>query len=282
MVAALLASAIKDQTILVFVDTGLLRKNEKEQVENMLKLKFGIELNTIDAKDIFLSRLKGVTDPETKRKIIGNTFIEIFEDFAKKQTDVEFLAQGTLYTDIIESSVVGSSKTIKSHHNVGGLPENMKFKLIEPLKEIFKDEVRLLGLELGLTKDLVYRHPFPGPGLAIRIMGEVNEESLNILKEADDIFIQELKANGYYDKTWQAFCVLLNVKSVGVMGDNRTYDNAIALRAVDASDGMTATFSHLPYELLENVSRRIINEVQGINRVVYDISSKPPATIEWE
>lgn len=282
VVAALLASAIKDQTILVFVDTGLLRKNEKEQVENMLKLKFGIELNTIDAREIFLTKLKGVTDPETKRKIIGNTFIEIFEDFAKKQEGVEFLAQGTLYTDIIESSVVGSSKTIKSHHNVGGLPEKMNLKLVEPLKEIFKDEVRLLGLELGLTKDLVYRHPFPGPGLAIRIMGEVNEESLNILKEADDIFIQELKANGYYDKTWQAFCVLLNVKSVGVMGDNRTYDNAIALRAVDASDGMTATFSHLPYELLENVSRRIINEVNGINRVVYDISSKPPATIEWE
>lgn len=282
VVAALLASAIKEQTILVFVDTGLLRKNEKEQVENMLKLKFGIELNTIDAKKIFLTKLKGVTDPETKRKIIGNTFIEIFEDFAKKQEGVEFLAQGTLYTDIIESSVVGSSKTIKSHHNVGGLPEKMNLKLVEPLKEIFKDEVRLLGLELGLTKDLVYRHPFPGPGLAIRIMGEVNEESLRILKEADDIFIQELKANGYYDKTWQAFCVLLNVKSVGVMGDNRTYDNAIALRAVDASDGMTATFSHLPYELLENVSRRIINEVNGINRVVYDISSKPPATIEWE
>lgn len=282
VVAALLASAIKEQTILVFVDTGLLRKNEKEQVENMLKLKFGIELNTIDAREIFLKKLKGVTDPETKRKIIGNTFIEIFEDFAKKQEGVEFLAQGTLYTDIIESSVVGSSKTIKSHHNVGGLPEKMNLKLVEPLKEIFKDEVRLLGLELGLTKDLVYRHPFPGPGLAIRIMGEVNEESLNILKEADDIFIQELKANGYYDKTWQAFCVLLNVRSVGVMGDNRTYDNAIALRAVDASDGMTATFSHLPYELLENVSRRIINEVNGINRVVYDISSKPPATIEWE
>ncbi len=282
VVAALLASAIKEQTILVFVDTGLLRKNEKEQVENMLKLKFGIELNTIDARKIFLEKLKGVTDPETKRKIIGNTFIEIFEEFAKKQEGVEFLAQGTLYTDIIESSVVGSSKTIKSHHNVGGLPEKMNLKLIEPLKEIFKDEVRLLGLELGLSKDLVYRHPFPGPGLAIRIMGEVNEESLNILKEADDIFIQELKANGYYDKTWQAFCVLLNVKSVGVMGDNRTYDNAIALRAVDASDGMTATFSHLPFSLLENVSRRIINEVNGINRVVYDISSKPPATIEWE
>ncbi|MBZ7987567.1 glutamine-hydrolyzing GMP synthase [Campylobacter canadensis] len=282
VVAALLASSIKEQTILVFVDTGLLRKNEKEQVENALKLKFGIELNTIDAREIFLTKLKGVIDPEQKRKIIGNTFIEIFEEFAKKQSGVEFLAQGTLYTDIIESSVAGSSKTIKSHHNVGGLPEKMNLKLVEPLKEIFKDEVRLLGLELGLSKDLVYRHPFPGPGLAIRIMGEVNEESLNILKEADDIFIQELKANGYYDKTWQAFCVLLNVKSVGVMGDNRTYDNAIALRAVDASDGMTATFSHLPYELLENVSRRIINEVQGINRVVYDISSKPPATIEWE
>ncbi len=195
---------------------------------------------------------------------------------------MKFLAQGTLYTDIIESSVIGASKTIKSHHNVGGLPEKMNLKLVEPLKEIFKDEVRALGIELGLSKEIVYRHPFPGPGLAIRIMGEVNRPSLELLRKADVILLEELRSTGWYDKTWQAFCVLLNVKSVGVMGDNRTYDNTICVRVVDASDGMTATFSHIPYEILENISRRIINEVEGINRVVYDISSKPPATIEWE
>ncbi|HHY2377944.1 TPA: glutamine-hydrolyzing GMP synthase, partial [Campylobacter jejuni] len=266
----------------VFVDNGLLRSGEKEQVEFMFKNTLGIDLISIDASEIFLSRLANVTDPEQKRKIIGNTFIEVFEEEAKKHKDVKYLAQGTLYTDIIESSVVGSSKTIKSHHNVGGLPEKMNLKLIEPLKEIFKDEVRALGLELGLSKEVVYRHPFPGPGLAIRIMGEVNRASLELLRKADVILLEELKSTGWYDKTWQAFCVLLNVKSVGVMGDNRTYDNAVCIRVVDASDGMTATFSHLPYEILENISRRIINEVEGINRVVYDISSKPPATIEWE
>ncbi|MCV3427098.1 glutamine-hydrolyzing GMP synthase, partial [Campylobacter lari] len=255
---------------------------EKEQVEYMFRHTLGIDLISIDAREIFLSRLAGVRDPEQKRKIIGNTFIEVFEEEAKKHKDVKYLAQGTLYTDIIESSVVGASKTIKSHHNVGGLPEKMNLKLIEPLKEIFKDEVRALGMELGLSKDVVYRHPFPGPGLAIRIMGEVNEPSLELLRKADVILIEELKSSGWYDKTWQAFCVLLNVQSVGVMGDNRTYDNAVCVRVVNASDGMTATFSHLPYELLENISRRIINEVEGINRVVYDISSKPPATIEWE
>ncbi|NDJ28172.1 glutamine-hydrolyzing GMP synthase [Campylobacter sp. MIT 19-121] len=281
VVAALLASAIKDQLIVVFVDNGLLRSGEKEQVEAMFK-RLGIDLISMDASKLFLERLKGVLDPEAKRKIIGNTFIEVFEAEALKHKDVKYLAQGTLYTDIIESSVIGASKTIKSHHNVGGLPEKMNLKLIEPLKEIFKDEVRALGLELGLSKDIVYRHPFPGPGLAIRIMGEVNEPSLELLRKADVILQDELRASGWYDKTWQAFCVLLNVKSVGVMGDNRTYDNAVCVRVVNASDGMTATFAHLPYELLENISRRIINEVEGINRVVYDISSKPPATIEWE
>ena len=282
VVAALLANAIPENLILVFVDNGLLRTGEREQVEATFRTKLGVELVSIDASKIFLDRLAGVTDPEKKRKIIGETFIEIFEKEAKKHDNVKFLAQGTLYTDIIESSVVGSSKTIKSHHNVGGLPDWMSFELIEPLKEIFKDEVRQLGLELGLSRDLVFRHPFPGPGLAIRIMGEVNTPSLELLRKADVILRDELKSTGWYNKTWQAFCVLLNVHSVGVMGDNRTYENAVCIRVVDASDGMTASFSRLPYDLLENVSRRIINEVEGINRVVYDISSKPPATIEWE
>lgn len=282
VVAALLANAIPENVILVFVDNGLLRTGEREQVEATFRTKLGVELVSIDASKIFLERLAGVTDPEKKRKIIGETFIEIFEKEAKKHDNVKFLAQGTLYTDIIESSVVGSSKTIKSHHNVGGLPDWMSFELIEPLKDIFKDEVRQLGLELGLSRDLVFRHPFPGPGLAIRIMGEVNSPSLELLRKADVILRDELKSTGWYNKTWQAFCVLLNVNSVGVMGDNRTYENAVCIRVVDASDGMTASFSRLPYDLLENVSRRIINEVNGINRVVYDISSKPPATIEWE
>ncbi|MBR8463102.1 glutamine-hydrolyzing GMP synthase [Campylobacter sp. faydin G-24] len=282
VVAALLAHCIKENLIVVFVDNGLLRTNERQQVENTFKTKLGVDLIVIDASELFLSRLSGVTDPEKKRKIIGETFIEVFDKEAKKHKNVKFLAQGTLYTDIIESSVVGASKTIKSHHNVGGLPEWMKFELIEPLREIFKDEVRALGLELGLSRDLVFRHPFPGPGLAIRIMGEVNTPSLELLRKADVILRDELKSSGWYDKTWQAFCVLLNVHSVGVMGDNRTYENAVCIRVVDASDGMTASFSRLPYELLENVSKRIINEVNGINRVVYDISSKPPATIEWE
>lgn len=282
VVAALLSHAIRDQVIVVFVDNGLLRDKEREQVEHMFKNILNINLISVDASKIFLSRLKGVSDPEQKRKIIGNTFIEVFEEEAKKHEGVKYLAQGTLYTDIIESSVVGSSKTIKSHHNVGGLPEKMNLKLIEPLKEIFKDEVRALGLELGLSRELIFRHPFPGPALAIRIIGEVEAKGLDLLRRADLILIEELKSSGWYDKTWQAFCVLLNVKSVGVMGDNRTYENAVCVRVVNASDGMTATFSHLPYELLENISRRIINEVEGINRVVYDISSKPPATIEWE
>ena len=282
VVATLLAEAIGTQLVSVFVDNGLLRSNEREQVEAMFKSR-GVPLITVDASEIFLGRLKGISDPERKRKIIGETFIEVFDQEAKKHNAIEFLAQGTLYTDVIESvSVKGPSKTIKSHHNVGGLPDWMRFELIEPLREIFKDEVRILGAELGLPKEMLGRHPFPGPGLAIRIMGEVTKEDLKLLRAADVIMLEELRSSGYYDKTWQAFTVLLNVKSVGVMGDNRTYDNTICVRIVDATDGMTATFSHIPHTILENISRRIINEVVGINRVVYDISSKPPATIEWE
>ncbi len=283
VVATLLHEAIGDQLIPVFVDQGLLRANEVEQVEAMFKERVGVNLITVDAKEEFISKLAGVTDPEKKRKIIGETFITVFDREAKKHDGISFLAQGTLYTDVIESvSVKGPSKTIKSHHNVGGLPDWMSFELIEPLREIFKDEVRKLGLELGLPKDMIGRHPFPGPGLAIRIMGEVNQADLDILRKADTIMIEELRAYGYYDKVWQAFCVLLNVKSVGVMGDNRTYDNTVCVRMVESVDGMTATFAHLPHELMDNISSRIINEVNGINRVVYDITSKPPGTIEWE
>lgn len=283
VVAALLAEAIKEQLILVFVDNGLLRQDERVQVEDAFKNKLHVDLTVIDASKTFLKRLKGVKDPEKKRKIIGETFIEVFEKEAKKHKNIKYLAQGTLYTDVIESvSVKGPSKTIKSHHNVGGLPEKMDLKLIEPLREIFKDEVRKLGLELGLPAEMINRHPFPGPGLAIRIMGSVKKKSLELLRKADVILLQELRSSGYYEKTWQAFVVLLNVKSVGVMGDNRTYDNAVCVRIVEATDGMTASFAHIPHHVLENISRRIINEVEGINRVVYDISSKPPATIEWE
>jgi len=283
VVAAMLNEALpKEQLICVFVDQGLLRKDEAEQVQAMFKM-LDIPLITIDAKKEFMEALAGVTDPETKRKAIGEKFIEVFDAEAKKHTDVSFLAQGTLYTDVIESvSVKGPSKTIKSHHNVGGLPDWMTFELVEPLREIFKDEVRKLGLELGLPKDMIGRHPFPGPGLAIRVMGDVNEEALRLLRESDAIMQEELKATGYYDKVWQAFTVLLNVQSVGVMGDNRTYDNTVCIRMVESVDGMTATFAHVPHDVLEGMSRRIINEIDGINRVVYDISSKPPATIEWE
>lgn len=282
VVATLLAEAIGDQLVSVFVDNGLLRANEREQVEAMFASR-GVPLITVDASEQFLSKLEGVTDPETKRKIIGETFIRVFDEEAKKHDGIEFLAQGTLYTDVIESvSVKGPSKTIKSHHNVGGLPDWMKFELIEPLREIFKDEVRALGLELGLPKQMIGRHPFPGPGLAIRIMGDVNKPDLELLRKADTIMLDVLHATGLYDQTWQAFTVLLNVKSVGVMGDNRTYDNTVCVRIVEATDGMTATFAHIPHDVLETISRRIINEVDGINRVVYDISSKPPATIEWE
>ncbi len=282
VVATLLFEAIGNQVIPVFVDNGLLRANEREQVETIFKSR-GIDLITVDASEQFLTKLAGVTDPETKRKIIGETFIEVFDKEAKKHEGVEFLAQGTLYTDVIESvSVKGPSKTIKSHHNVGGLPDWMKFELVEPLREIFKDEVRELGLELGLPRNMINRHPFPGPGLAIRVMGDVNKPDLDLLRRADVVLLDVLHSTGYYEKTWQAFTVLLNVKSVGVMGDNRTYDNTVCVRIVDATDGMTATFAHIPHEILETISRRIINEVDGINRVVYDISSKPPATIEWE
>ncbi|WP_170128368.1 glutamine-hydrolyzing GMP synthase [Helicobacter marmotae] len=286
VVATLLYRAIGENLIPVFVDTGLLRKGEREAVEKMFRENLKVPLITIDASKLFLGRLKGVLDPEKKRKIIGETFIEVFEKEAKKHNqngEIKFLAQGTLYPDVIESvSVKGPSKTIKSHHNVGGLPEWMKFELIEPLRELFKDEVRALGKELGMPDSMLMRHPFPGPGLAIRIMGEVNKRDLDLLREADCIFIEELHKQGYYNKVWQAFCVLLNVCSVGVMGDNRTYDNTICVRAVEAIDGMTATFAHLPHEFLESLSNRIINEVDGINRVVYDITSKPPGTIEWE
>ncbi|MDB2405348.1 glutamine-hydrolyzing GMP synthase [Arcobacteraceae bacterium] len=282
VVATLLSEAIGDKLVPVFVDNGLLRGNEVEDVQNMFATR-GIGLITVDAREQFLSKLAGVTDPETKRKIIGETFIEVFDQEAKKHDGIEFLAQGTLYTDVIESvSVKGPSKTIKSHHNVGGLPDWMTFELIEPLREIFKDEVRVLGLELGLPSQMIGRHPFPGPGLAIRIMGDVNSPDLEILRKADTIMLDVLRSTGWYDKTWQAFTVLLNVKSVGVMGDNRTYDNTACIRIVNAIDGMTATFAYIPHDVLEQMSRRIINEVDGINRVVYDISSKPPATIEWE
>ena len=283
VVAALLYEAIGDQLVPVFVDNGLLRKGEREQVEEVFKINLKVPLITVDAVDSFLDKLAGVDDPETKRKIIGHTFIEEFEKEAKKHEGIKFLAQGTLYPDVIESiSVKGPSEVIKSHHNVGGLPDWMDFELIEPLRELFKDEVRKMGLELGLPESMINRHPFPGPGLAIRIMGDVNRPDLDLLREADVILLDELKASGYYTRTWQAFAVLLNVKSVGVMGDNRTYDNTVCIRVVEAVDGMTATFAYLPHDLLERISRRIINEVDGINRVVYDISSKPPATIEWE
>ena len=283
VVATLLHQALgEDQLVAIFVDQGLLRANEREQVEAMFK-RLEINLITVDATEEFLTKLEGITDPEEKRKIIGETFITVFDREAKKHDDIEFLAQGTLYTDVIESvSVKGPSKTIKSHHNVGGLPDWMTFELIEPLREIFKDEVRKLGLELGLPKDMLGRHPFPGPGLAIRIMGEVTTNELRLLRESDTIMQEELKASGYYDKVWQAFTVVLNVKSVGVMGDNRTYDNTVCVRMVESVDGMTATFAHIPHDLLERMSSRIINEVDGINRVVYDITSKPPGTIEWE
>ncbi len=283
VVAAMLYEAIGDQLVPVFVDNGLLRKGEREEVEQVFKINLKVPLVVVDARESFLSKLAGVSEPEKKRQIIGHTFIEEFEKEAKKHDGIKFLAQGTLYPDVIESiSVNGPSEVIKSHHNVGGLPDWMDFELIEPLRELFKDEVRKIGLELGLPESMINRHPFPGPGLAIRIMGDVNQTDLDLLREADVILLDELKASGYYTRTWQAFTVLLNVKSVGVMGDNRTYDNTVCVRVVEAVDGMTATFAHLPHDLLERISRRIINEVDGINRVVYDISSKPPATIEWE
>ncbi len=284
VVAALINEAIGKQLTCIFVDHGLLRKGEGDQVKEIFANKFQTNLIYVDAKDLFLEKLKGVSDPETKRKIIGKTFIDVFDIEAAKIEDAEFLAQGTLYPDVIESSHPnkGKSHTIKSHHNVGGLPEDMKLKLLEPLRMLFKDEVRLLGHELGLPDHVVGRHPFPGPGLAIRIIGEITEEKIKTLQEADAIYIEEIRKAGLYDKIWQAFSVLTPIKTVGVMGDARTYENVLALRAVTSIDGMTADIYRFESNFLCDVANRIINEVRGINRVVYDFTSKPPGTIEWE
>lgn len=284
VVAALLHKAIGDKLTCVFVDNGLLRKGEGDQVMEMFARNMGVNVIRANAEEQFLGRLKGEADPEAKRKIIGNTFIEVFDDEAEKLKDCRFLAQGTIYPDVIESaaSKTGKAHVIKSHHNVGGLPEDMKFELVEPLRELFKDEVRKIGLELGLPYDMVYRHPFPGPGLGVRILGEVKKEYADILREADAIFIEELHNADWYHKTSQAFAVFLPVKSVGVVGDGRRYEYVIALRAVETIDFMTARWAHLPYDLLEKVSGRIINEIAQVSRVTYDVSSKPPATIEWE
>ena len=284
VVAALLHKAIGDQLTCVFVDNGLLRLNEGDQVMKMFADNMGVKVIRVDAEDLFLGKLAGENDPEKKRKIIGNTFIEIFDEESSKLDGIDFLAQGTIYPDVIESaaSKTGKAHVIKSHHNVGGLPDDMKMQLVEPLRELFKDEVRKLGLELGLPYDMVYRHPFPGPGLGVRILGEVKKEYADILRRADAIFIEELRRSGWYDKTSQAFAVFLPVKSVGVVGDGRRYEYVVALRAVETIDFMTARWAHLPYELLETVSGRIINEIEHISRVTYDVSSKPPATIEWE
>jgi len=284
VVAALLHKAIGDQLICVFVDNGMLRLHEGDQVMATFAEHMGVKVIRANAEDRFLDKLAGVTDPEKKRKIIGNMFIEVFEEESEKLPNVKWLAQGTIYPDVIESAgaKTGKAHLIKSHHNVGGLPEHMKLELCEPLRELFKDEVRKLGIELGLPADMVYRHPFPGPGLGVRILGEVKKEYANILRQADDIFISELRNHKLYDEVSQAFVVFIPVKSVGVTGDGRRYDYVVSLRAVETIDFMTARWAHLPYEFLEVVSTRIINEVDGISRVAYDISSKPPATIEWE
>jgi GMP synthase (glutamine-hydrolysing) len=280
--AFLLHKAVGRNLTCIFVDNGLLRKNEFEKVLDSY-LGLGLNVIGVDASERFLGQLEGISDPETKRKIIGRVFIEVFDEEAGKVRDVRWLAQGTIYPDVIESvSVNGPSATIKSHHNVGGLPEKMHLKVIEPLRLLFKDEVRKVGLALGLPEFILKRHPFPGPGLAIRLLGKMTREKLEILKEADEIFIEGLKRHGLYDSVWQAGVILLPVRSVGVMGDERTYENAVVLRAVTSTDGMTADWSHLPYDFLGSVSNEIINRVKGINRVVYDISSKPPSTIEWE
>jgi GMP synthase (glutamine-hydrolysing) len=284
VVAAMLHKAIGDQLTCVFVDNGLLRLNEGDQVMATFAQHMGVKVIRVDAEDRFLEKLKGVDDPEKKRKIIGNLFIDIFEEEAAKITDAKWLAQGTIYPDVIESAGArtGKAKVIKSHHNVGGLPDYMQLKLVEPLRELFKDEVRKIGVELGLPSEMVYRHPFPGPGLGVRILGEVKKEYADVLRLADDIFIEELRHWGWYDEVSQAFAVFLPVKSVGVTGDARRYDYVVALRAVQTVDFMTAHWAHLPYELLDHLSRRIINEIPRISRVTYDISGKPPATIEWE
>ncbi|MBT5227744.1 MAG: glutamine-hydrolyzing GMP synthase, partial [Proteobacteria bacterium] len=284
VVAALLHRAIGDQLTCVFVDTGLLRLNEGDEVMETFAENMGVKVVRVDAEQRFLSDLEGTLDPEAKRKIIGHAFIDVFNSQAKSSPGVKWLAQGTIYPDVIESAgaASGKAKVIKSHHNVGGLPEEMELGLVEPLRDLFKDEVRRIGVELGLPKEMVFRHPFPGPGLGVRILGEVKKTYADLLRLADAIFISELRAAGLYDEVSQAFAVFLPVKSVGVVGDNRAYEYVIALRAVETVDFMTARWSELPYDFLDRVSRRIINEVKGISRVVYDISGKPPATIEWE
>ena len=284
VVAALLHRAIGDQLTCVFVDNGLLRLNEGEQVMDMFAKNMGIRVIRADAEERFLTALKGEVDPEKKRKIIGREFIEVFAEEARKLDGVNFLAQGTIYPDVIESAATknGKAHVIKSHHNVGGLPEDLAFELVEPIRDLFKDEVRRLGTTLGLPHEMLYRHPFPGPGLGVRILGEVKKEYADILRLADDIFMQELRASGWYDKTAQAFAVFQPVKSVGVVGDGRRYAWVIALRAVETVDFMTARFAHLPYDLVDKISTRIMNEIADVSRVVYDVSSKPPATIEWE
>jgi len=284
VVAAMLHRAIGDRLTCIFVDNGLLRLHEGDQVMATFAQHMGIKVIRVNAEDRFLKALRGVADPEQKRKIIGNLFIDIFEEEASKLEDVNFLAQGTIYPDVIESAGAASGKAhvIKSHHNVGGLPDYMKLELVEPLRELFKDEVRKVGVELGLPSDMIYRHPFPGPGLGVRILGEVRKEYADILRLADNIYIEELRAANLYDEVSQAFTVFLPVRSVGVVGDARRYEYVVSLRAVKTIDFMTASFAHLPFEFLETVSRRIINEVSGVSRVAYDISSKPPATIEWE
>jgi GMP synthase (glutamine-hydrolysing) len=283
--AALVHRAVGDQLTCIFVDTGLLRLHERDQVERTFRANLGIELVTIDAEERFLAALSGVDDPEEKRKIIGHTFIDVFEDAAAQVGDnVDFLVQGTLYPDVIESFSPrgGPSVTIKTHHNVGGLKPGMKFKLIEPLRELFKDEVRNVGRELGLPEEMVARHPFPGPGLAIRILSDVTKPKLDLLRKADALYLEEIREAGLYDEIWQAFAVLLPVRSVGVLGDERTYENVLGLRAVTSTDGMTADWFPFPHDVLARISSRLINQIPGVNRVVYDVSSKPPATIEWE
>jgi GMP synthase (glutamine-hydrolysing) len=284
VVAALLHRAIGDQLTCIFVDNGLLRLNEGDEVMATFAKHLGVRVIRIDAETRFLDALCGVADPEEKRKIIGRVFIDVFQDEAKKIAGSRWLAQGTIYPDVIESAGAksGKAKVIKSHHNVGGLPESLHLSLLEPLKELFKDEVRRLGIELGLPRELVFRHPFPGPGLGVRILGEVRKEYADILRQADAIYLEELRRNDLYDEISQAFAVFLPVRSVGVVGDNRAYEYVIALRAVETVDFMTANWKHIPYDVLGHISTRIINEVRGISRVTYDISGKPPATIEWE
>lgn len=279
--AVMVHKAVGKQLTCIFVDHGLLRKDEGDQVEKIFKEGFDMNLIRVNAKDRFLGKLKGVSDPETKRKIIGEEFIRVFEEEANKLGDIKFLVQGTIYPDVVESGT-DTSAVIKSHHNVGGLPEDMEFSLIEPLRELFKDEVRAVGEELGIPHHLVWRQPFPGPGLAIRVLGEVTEDKLEVVREADAIFREEIALAGLESEIWQYFAVLPNIQSVGVMGDERTYCHTVGLRAVTSSDGMTSNWAHIPYEVIDKVSRRIVNEVKGVNRIVYDVTSKPPATIEWE